>query len=705
MIGDRWNVTNDEVSRHFPCDDIVSAPVLQAWRGVTVHATADDLWQWVRQIRLAPYSYDWIDNFGRRSPQELRDAEEPAPGQHFTIAGTRPLGRILAVEPKEHLTARIMGAVMSYVLVPTDDSTRLLLKIDDDERQLAGNVSAADVPEAIRSCRGSGDAERVNAYRDPESEAGVAVLVQRMVPASAAGVAFTANPLTGARDETIVTAVTGLGESLVAGEAVGEEWFIRDGNAHLTRSADVLELRQAVAIAELARRAAEMFDGPQDIEWAIAGGDLHLLQARPMTALPDPVTWPVPGRGLWVSNFRIGEWLPDPVTPLFGDWLLPLLDDGFRQGMQETAGSSVPFGYALVNDWYYSQPNPSFSHLPAAILRSRGRILRFMVNALVRPGRDPEGAAQSLLDGLYSHWKYELLPAYRDLAATRIADRSSTELTGLIEDIARTAGRHLWYLAVVGGAAWKMESCLRRFLDHHGLADVEVPLLLRGLDGHDTEGTGHAVYSLDWFHPTATATPPRSGTQRTDRHKELRTERQHVEQTCRAALAARKRLLGKWDAMLGTAQRYALIREEQASQLTLGWPLLRACANLLGETLTTAGVTDQPDELYFLTRPEISQVQPLGPTARERQRRWQRERHLIPPLVLGAGPPLIGRHLEHTLGISRADQQDNVLTGQPASPGIATGPPVSFAEQRTSTASNRLFGVYLVNGVSGGLHQ
>jgi len=59
----------------------------------------------------------------------LRDAEEPAPGQHFTTAGTRPLGRILAVEPKEHLTARIMGAVMSYVLVPTDDSTRLLLKV------------------------------------------------------------------------------------------------------------------------------------------------------------------------------------------------------------------------------------------------------------------------------------------------------------------------------------------------------------------------------------------------------------------------------------------------------------------------------------------------------------------------------------------------------------------------------------------------
>jgi len=151
MIGDRWNVTNDEVSRHFPCDDIVSAPVLQAWRGVTVHATADDLWQWVRQIRLAPYSYDWIDNFGRRSPQELRDAEEPAPGQHFTTAGTRPLGRILAVEPKEHLTAQIMGAVMSYVLVPTDDSTRLLLKIVVARRRwLAPLLSVGDLVMARR---------------------------------------------------------------------------------------------------------------------------------------------------------------------------------------------------------------------------------------------------------------------------------------------------------------------------------------------------------------------------------------------------------------------------------------------------------------------------------------------------------------------------------------------------------------------------
>ena len=77
----------------------------------------------------APYSYDWIDNRGHRSPQVLRDLPEPVAGQHFTTVATHPRGRILSVTPAEQLTARIVGAVMSYVLVPQDDATRLLLKV------------------------------------------------------------------------------------------------------------------------------------------------------------------------------------------------------------------------------------------------------------------------------------------------------------------------------------------------------------------------------------------------------------------------------------------------------------------------------------------------------------------------------------------------------------------------------------------------
>jgi hypothetical protein len=151
MIGDRWGVTDEEVARHYPCDDIVRAPVLQAWRGVTVDASADEVWPWIGQIRLAPYSYDWIDNLGRRSPPELRGMPEPVAGEHFTRSGGRPLGRILTADPGEQLTARILGAVMSYVLAPTGDGTRLVLKVVVAQgRWLAPFLSVGDLVMARR---------------------------------------------------------------------------------------------------------------------------------------------------------------------------------------------------------------------------------------------------------------------------------------------------------------------------------------------------------------------------------------------------------------------------------------------------------------------------------------------------------------------------------------------------------------------------
>ena len=151
MIGDRWGVTDDEVAHHYPCDDIVPSPILQAWRGVTVRASPDRLWPWVAQIRLAPYSYDWIDNLGRRSPQELQALPEPAAGQHFSTAATRRVGRILSVSPGKQITGRIAGAVMSYVLAPEGDETRLLLKVVTARgRWIAPLVSVGDFVMARR---------------------------------------------------------------------------------------------------------------------------------------------------------------------------------------------------------------------------------------------------------------------------------------------------------------------------------------------------------------------------------------------------------------------------------------------------------------------------------------------------------------------------------------------------------------------------
>ena len=153
MLGDRWGVTDDEAARPFPCDEWVPSPTMQAWRGVTVDTSADRLWPWVTQVRLAPYSYDWIDNLGRRSPRTLMNLGEPAVGEPFTRAGGVGLGRVLSVEAPRQLTGRIAGAVISYVLEPHPDDarTRLLMKIVTDlSRPLADRLSVGDLRMARR---------------------------------------------------------------------------------------------------------------------------------------------------------------------------------------------------------------------------------------------------------------------------------------------------------------------------------------------------------------------------------------------------------------------------------------------------------------------------------------------------------------------------------------------------------------------------
>jgi hypothetical protein len=152
VIGDRWGVSEDEVRRAYPCDDLLTAPGLQAWRGVRIEAPPGAVWPWVAQIRLAPYSYDWIDNRGRRSPRELAGLPEPQAGDRFTAVGGRAAGKIVSVEPGRQLTGTIMGAFMSYVLVPQDDgATRLLLKVTARAHRLtAPALSVGDLVMARR---------------------------------------------------------------------------------------------------------------------------------------------------------------------------------------------------------------------------------------------------------------------------------------------------------------------------------------------------------------------------------------------------------------------------------------------------------------------------------------------------------------------------------------------------------------------------
>ena len=102
-------------------------------------------------MRVAPYSYGWIDNLGQRSPRTLLGLPQPVAGEHFIACGGRPLGRILDVDPGRGLTGEIAGATMSYELLLQGDSTRLLLKIVMARgRAIAPLVSVGDLVMARR---------------------------------------------------------------------------------------------------------------------------------------------------------------------------------------------------------------------------------------------------------------------------------------------------------------------------------------------------------------------------------------------------------------------------------------------------------------------------------------------------------------------------------------------------------------------------
>ncbi len=187
------------------------------------------------------------------------------------------------------------------------------------------NVAAADVPAAAHRVWRSGFTDSLKQYRlahglsgDPQPPA---VIVQVMVEARAAGVAFSADPVTGDRSVVVISAIRGLADKLVGGEEDGDSYRIgADGatlEAELVDGEAVLSEAERADVAAMARRAAEHFGCPQDIEWAFDADGLRMLQSRPITTLGDAAL----ARGdveevvIW-DNSNIVESYPGVTSPL-----------------------------------------------------------------------------------------------------------------------------------------------------------------------------------------------------------------------------------------------------------------------------------------------------------------------------------------------------------------------------------------------------
>ena len=179
---------------------------------------------------------------------------------------------------------------------------------------------------AIDQCVQSLANERAAAYqqqREHNQETRMCVVVQTMVDAAAAGVLFSADPVSGRHDRLVIDAVAGLGEALVSGESESDHYLLDEENRVLKQQTvgetAILSDQQLQQLADEARKAVSVLGEPLDMEWAIdKNGELFWLQARPITTIGSDLNeldTPVPDNHV-VTRCNVGEIFPGACPPL-----------------------------------------------------------------------------------------------------------------------------------------------------------------------------------------------------------------------------------------------------------------------------------------------------------------------------------------------------------------------------------------------------
>ena len=366
----------------------------------------------------------------------------------------------------EQLTQSSINAVAVRSSATAEDlPTASFAGQQDTFLNIQGNAALLD---AVKKCWASLWTARAIAYRmrqgiDPASVS-LAVVVQQLIPADAAGILFTANPVTGHRDQILINATWGLGEAIVGGlvtpDTVTVDESIQEILSRETTTKTMMTVRtdtgteeRAVPQAqqdqqvlddatalELARYGAQIeahYGMPMDIEWAIANGEIAILQARPITSLPpaplQDVVWePIVPKSVWMRR-QIVEHMPEPLSPLFEDLYLnqgmdQSIDEltdlmGEFAGVQFELNAMMPGGFAgTINGYAYTAGsfNVSASNL-WAILRIYSRIFKF--------------AKMSAFD-----WEGVVLPGYQELIARwKAIDLTTAEDEALLQGISEMA--------------------------------------------------------------------------------------------------------------------------------------------------------------------------------------------------------------------------------------------------------------------------
>ena len=400
---------------------------------------------------------------------------------------------------------------------------------DQPEQSFAGqhasylNITGFEaLTEAVKNCWISLWSERALSYRYQvgitNTDVAMAVVIQRLVLADVSGVLFTANPVTGERNEIHINASYGLGEAVVSG-SVNPDEFVLDRSTFGVQSSRFgtgadhqeedaidnvrirsdespqfgnacLESSQLTTLGHQAVAIEKTFRGiPQDIEWAFSGDELWILQSRAITRLPpEPlrdVRWNPPEPGAYLQRSQWVEHVPDPVSTLFEDLHM-------RRSLQEAWGRNLtkrgnhdfedtqpPASFVLtttVNGFAYRQVGePPRTGKPYSIRRKhRSRFARYWTLLRIYLTFTPM-------------WRYVALPRYlKQIRSWDQLDPATASIEQLWNGIRALshADAAYWF----NGGVWNAfslsrgtESQLQNFFHEFGNSQLSSGQFLRGL--------------------------------------------------------------------------------------------------------------------------------------------------------------------------------------------------------------------------------
>ncbi|MBN1429179.1 MAG: phosphoenolpyruvate synthase [Anaerolineae bacterium] len=560
------------------------------------------------------------------------------------------------------------------------------------------NISGTGaVLEAVKKCWASLWTARAIGYRarqniDPDSVA-LAVVVQELVFADAAGILFTANPLSGSRDEAVVNAAWGLGEAIVGGmvtpdtltvdKASGRVLARETANKQMMtvrveggteeqpvpearRSAPVLDDKKAAELVQQGVQIEKLYGTPMDIEWTLKDGTFAIVQARPITALPDaPIEWRPPDpKGVYMRS-SIVDLMPGPLSPLFTSLGISSLLRQFKPMTRRMIGAEGEFAkdyFTSIHSYGYMNttfPTKTWGWILFAMIPAYPRLLRSLV-PLWRDELHPEYQAavaqyadkipdrmsaaelwrdaQALVDaatyyisglmfatmGASAGGEGLLTQAYNKMAKQE-GDPPATTLMMGWDNIPIRAERSLYDLAMwchgrEDLAVYVLETPSDKLTDR--LVNEQAPAHVDPEDWRELQSRfeqhlatfGHIVFQLDFAAPLPLDHPAPMlenikmylrGEGANPRERQRASEEKRIQTT--ETMLGRLRGLKLWAFRLALnwGQPLSAIREDALAEIGLAYPMLREMLRELGRQFVEADAIEQAEDIFWLEKEEI----------------------------------------------------------------------------------------------------